>query len=45
LRSLLASANHITQNEDDNSALVGASLLGQPLPPGLFGPAKEWTPT
>jgi 3-hydroxy-9,10-secoandrosta-1,3,5(10)-triene-9,17-dione monooxygenase len=44
LRSLLASANHITQNEDDNSAIVGAYLLGQPIPPGLFGPAKEWTP-
>ena len=36
LRSLLVAANHITQNEDDTSALLGAYLLGQPLPPGLF---------
>ena len=38
LRSLVAAANHITQNEDDSSAFVGAYLLGQPLPPGVFWP-------
>lgn len=36
LRALLAAGNHITQNEDDTSALLGAYLLGQGLPPGVF---------
>jgi 3-hydroxy-9,10-secoandrosta-1,3,5(10)-triene-9,17-dione monooxygenase len=36
LRSLLAASNHITQNEDDTSAFLGAYLLGEPLPPGVF---------
>lgn len=36
MRALLVAANHITQNEDDTSALLGAYLLGQGLPPGLF---------
>ncbi len=36
LRSLLAAANHITQNEDDTSAFLGAYLLGEALPPGVF---------
>ncbi|SDE38978.1 acyl-CoA dehydrogenase family protein [Paraburkholderia lycopersici] len=37
-RSLVAASNHITQNEDDISALVGAYLLGEPIPPGIFEP-------
>ncbi|WP_434034941.1 acyl-CoA dehydrogenase family protein [Cupriavidus sp. a3] len=37
LRSLLAGCNHITQNEDDFSAVLGAHLLGEPVPPGVFG--------
>ncbi|MCS8129838.1 acyl-CoA dehydrogenase family protein [Pseudomonas aeruginosa] len=36
LRALLVGANHITQNEDDTSAMLGAYLLGQGLPPGIF---------
>lgn len=36
LRALLVAANHITQNEDDTSAMLGAYLLGQQLPPGVF---------
>ncbi|MCY1526410.1 Flavin-dependent monooxygenase, oxygenase subunit HsaA [compost metagenome] len=36
LRALLVAANHVTQNEDDTSALLGAYLLGQGLPPGVF---------
>lgn len=36
LRALLVAANHITQNEDDTSAMLGAYLLGQGLPPGVF---------
>jgi 3-hydroxy-9,10-secoandrosta-1,3,5(10)-triene-9,17-dione monooxygenase len=36
LRSLLVASNHITQNEDDSCAMVGANLLGEPIPPGLF---------
>jgi len=37
LRALLVAANHITQNEDDTSAMLGAYLLGQGVPPGVFG--------
>ncbi|MFK4754699.1 acyl-CoA dehydrogenase family protein [Oceanobacter antarcticus] len=36
MRALLVAANHITQNEDDTSALLGSYLLDQGLPPGLF---------
>jgi len=36
LRSLLAACNHITQNEDDTSAFLGAYMLGELLPPGVF---------
>ncbi|WP_343077598.1 acyl-CoA dehydrogenase family protein [Pseudomonas sp.] len=36
LRDLLAASNHVTQNEDDTSALLGAYLLGQGVPPGVF---------
>lgn len=36
LRALLVASNHVTQNEDDTSALLGAYLLGQGLPPGVF---------
>lgn len=36
LRALLVAANHITQNEDDTSAMVGAYLLGQGVPPCVF---------
>ncbi|ATE61247.1 acyl-CoA dehydrogenase family protein [Thauera sinica] len=36
LRALLVAGNHIAQNEDDTSALLGAYLLGQGLPPGVF---------
>jgi 3-hydroxy-9,10-secoandrosta-1,3,5(10)-triene-9,17-dione monooxygenase len=36
LRDVLASANHITQNADDNAGILGGYLLGQPLPPFLY---------
>lgn len=36
LRALLVGANHITQNEDDTSALLGGYLLGQGIPPLVF---------
>ncbi|MCY1270802.1 Flavin-dependent monooxygenase, oxygenase subunit HsaA [compost metagenome] len=36
LRALLVAANHITQNEDDTSAMLGGFLLGQGVPPGVF---------
>lgn len=41
LRSILVASNHVTQNEDDSSAILGAYLLGQGLPPGLFEVPKE----
>ncbi|MGO4309888.1 acyl-CoA dehydrogenase family protein [Pseudomonas sp. KB_15] len=37
LRDVIAAANHITQNADDTAGMLGAYLLGQPLPPMLFG--------
>jgi 3-hydroxy-9,10-secoandrosta-1,3,5(10)-triene-9,17-dione monooxygenase len=36
LRAVMVAANHITQNEDDTSAQLGAYLLGQGLPPGVY---------
>lgn len=36
LRALLVAANHITQNEDDTSAMLGGYLLGQGVPPCVF---------
>jgi 3-hydroxy-9,10-secoandrosta-1,3,5(10)-triene-9,17-dione monooxygenase len=36
LRNVLAGANHITQNADDTSGVLGGYLLGQPLPEGVF---------
>ncbi|WP_276808112.1 acyl-CoA dehydrogenase family protein [Castellaniella defragrans] len=36
LRALLVGANHVTQNEDDTSALLGSYLLGQGVPPLVF---------
>jgi len=37
LRDVLAAANHITQNADDSAGWLGGYLLGQPLPPLMFG--------
>jgi len=37
LRDVIAAANHITQNADDTAGMLGAYLLGQQLPPMLFG--------
>lgn len=37
LRDVLAAANHITQNADDTSGVLGGHMLGMPLPPLMFG--------
>jgi 3-hydroxy-9,10-secoandrosta-1,3,5(10)-triene-9,17-dione monooxygenase len=37
LRDVIAASNHITQNADDTAGMLGAYLLGQQLPPMLFG--------
>lgn len=37
LRDVIAAANHITQNADDTAGMLGAYLLGQQLPPMIFG--------
>jgi 3-hydroxy-9,10-secoandrosta-1,3,5(10)-triene-9,17-dione monooxygenase len=34
MRDILVGANHVTQNSDDMSDLLGGQLLGNPLPPG-----------
>jgi len=37
LRDTLVGANHITQNADHNAEVLGGYLLGQPLPPLMYG--------
>ncbi|MCY1447615.1 hypothetical protein D9M71_642440 [compost metagenome] len=37
LRDVIAAANHITQNADDTAGMLGGYLLGQTLPPMIFG--------
>lgn len=37
LRDVLAAANHITQNADDTSGVLGAMMLGVEPPPLMFG--------
>jgi 3-hydroxy-9,10-secoandrosta-1,3,5(10)-triene-9,17-dione monooxygenase len=36
LRDTLAGANHITQDADNNAAVLGGMLLGQPIPPLMY---------
>lgn len=38
LRDILAAANHITQNADDTSGVLGGLMLGVEPPPMMFGP-------
>ncbi|HYD71111.1 acyl-CoA dehydrogenase family protein [Azospirillum sp.] len=40
LRDTLVGANHITQNADHNAEALGGYLLGQPLPPLMYGLPK-----
>lgn len=44
LRNVIAGSQHITQNADDTAGWVGAYLLGQPVPPLLFGAATSGPP-
>lgn len=37
MRDVIAASNHITQNADDTAGMLGAYLLGQTLPPMIFG--------
>ncbi len=37
LRDIIAASNHITQNADDTAGMLGAYLLGQQIPPMVFG--------
>ncbi len=37
MRDVIAASNHITQNADDNAGMLGDYLLGQTLPPMIFG--------
>tara|TARA_R110001583_G_scaffold182192_1_gene339800 strand:- start:1844 stop:3070 length:1227 start_codon:yes stop_codon:yes gene_type:complete len=37
VRDVVAGTNHITQNADDTAGMLGAYLLGQELPPMIFG--------
>lgn len=41
LRDVLAAANHITQNADDTSGILGGYLLGADVPPLMFGAVKQ----
>jgi len=41
LRDVLAAANHITQNADDTSGVLGGYLLGADLPPLMFEPIAQ----
>ncbi|HZW14264.1 MAG TPA: acyl-CoA dehydrogenase family protein [Noviherbaspirillum sp.] len=40
LRNVIAGSQHITQNSDDTAGMLGGYLLGQPLPPLMFGPIE-----
>ncbi|KFX69648.1 acyl-CoA dehydrogenase [Pseudomonas taeanensis MS-3] len=37
MRDVIAASNHITQNADDTAGMLGAYLLGQSLPPMIYG--------
>jgi len=37
MRDVIAASNHITQNSDDTAGMLGAYLLGQSLPPMVYG--------
>ncbi|MCG7200259.1 acyl-CoA dehydrogenase family protein [Marinobacter pelagius] len=37
VRDVIAASNHITQNADDTAGMLGAYLLGQEIPPMVFG--------
>lgn len=37
MRDVIAASNHITQNADDTAGMLGAYLLGQSLPPMVYG--------
>ncbi|MEX2473736.1 acyl-CoA dehydrogenase family protein [Marinobacter sp.] len=37
LRDVIAASNHITQNADDTAGMLGGYLLGQEIPPMVFG--------
>ncbi|WP_028218123.1 acyl-CoA dehydrogenase family protein [Paraburkholderia oxyphila] len=41
MRTMLVAANHITQNEDDNAGVLGGYLLGQGVPPFIYGLPEE----
>jgi len=41
LRDVLAAANHITQNADDTSGVLGGLMLGAGVPPLMFNPVGE----
>ena len=40
VRDVLAGANHITQNADDTSGVLGGHMLGADLPPLMFAPRE-----
>jgi 3-hydroxy-9,10-secoandrosta-1,3,5(10)-triene-9,17-dione monooxygenase len=40
VRDVLAAANHITQNADDTSGVLGGHMLGADLPPLMFAPRE-----
>lgn len=42
VRDVLAAANHITQNADDTSGVLGGYLLGADLPPLMFSPRDPY---
>jgi len=42
LRNVIAGSQHITQNADDTAGMLGGFLLGQPLPPLMFGPVGSY---
>jgi 3-hydroxy-9,10-secoandrosta-1,3,5(10)-triene-9,17-dione monooxygenase len=41
LRDVIAGAQHITQNADDTAGALGGFILGQGVPPLLFGPKLD----
>lgn len=41
VRDIIAASNHMTQNIDDSAGLIGARMLGTPLPASAYGVQRK----